>query len=97
MLDSTEVLEAAGAAAGWREVARFPYAAQGLAGAAISNTVYMTGQWSVGEVRELEYLCIPGLRRRHRTSALEERHLEVQCRAGGVAGHSSDIANHCFV
>ena len=43
MLDSTEVLES-GAAAGWREVARFPYAAQGLAGAAISNTVYMTGQ-----------------------------------------------------
>ena len=33
MLDSTEVLEAGGAAAGWREVARFPYAAQGLAGA----------------------------------------------------------------
>ena len=56
MLDSTEVLES-GEAAGWREVARFPYAAQGLAGAAISNTVYMTGQWSVGEVRELEYLC----------------------------------------
>ena len=33
MLDSTEVLESGGAAAGWREVARFPYAAQGLAGA----------------------------------------------------------------
>ena len=58
MLDSTEVLESGeAAAAAWREVARFPYAAQGLAGAAISNTVYMTGQWSAGEVRELEYLC----------------------------------------
>lgn len=44
MLDSTEVLEGGGAAA-WREVGRFPYAAQGLAGAAISNTVYMTGDW----------------------------------------------------